>query len=72
MEELKMCEANAYLSENGQEALILESVDQVVPTETEVYLKNIFGQQITIKGRIKELSLVDHRIILERFAPDNR
>lgn len=67
-----MCEANAYLYENGQEALILESVDEVVPTETEVYLKNIFGQRITIKGRIKELLLVDHRIILERFSPDNK
>lgn len=64
-----MCEANAYLYENGQENLILESVDKVVPTDTEVYLQNIFGQQKTIKGRIKELLLVDHRIILERFAP---
>lgn len=64
-----MCEANAYLFENGQENLILESVDKVVPTDTEVYLQNIFGQQKTIKGRIKELLLVDHRIILERFTP---
>lgn len=64
-----MCEANAYLVENGQENLILESVDKVVPTDTEVYLQNIFGQQKTIKGRIKELLLVDHRIILERFTP---
>lgn len=64
-----MCEANAYLYENGQENLILESVDKVVPSDTEVYLQNIFGQQKTIKGRIKELLLVDHRIILERFTP---
>ena len=64
-----MCEANAYLVENGQENPILESVDKVVPTDTEVYLQNIFGQQKTIKGRIKELLLVDHRIILERFTP---
>ncbi|WP_312517168.1 CooT family nickel-binding protein [Anaerospora sp.] len=64
-----MCEANAYLVENGQENLILESVDKVVPSGTEVYLQNIFGQQKTIKGRIKELLLVDHRIILERFTP---
>lgn len=64
-----MCEANAYLYENGQENLILESVDKVVPSDTEVYLQNIFGQQKTIKGRIKELLLVDHRIILERSTP---
>lgn len=62
-----MCEANAYLYENGREELILESVDEVVPTMTEVFLKNIFDQRKTILGRIKELKLVDHRIILERF-----
>lgn len=66
-----MCEANAYLYENGREELILESVDKVVPSQTEVYLKNIFGQQKTIKGRIKELLLVDHRIVLERSAPQD-
>ncbi|MCE5284609.1 MAG: CooT family nickel-binding protein [Pelosinus sp.] len=63
-----MCEANAYLYEDGQEKLLLESVDVVVPTMTEVFLKNIFDQQKTIAGRIKELKLVDHRIILERFS----
>jgi hypothetical protein len=27
-----MCEANAYLYEDGREVLVLESVDEVVPT----------------------------------------
>lgn len=62
-----MCEANAYLYENGREELVLESVDEVIPTETEVFLKSIFGQRKTVAGRIKELRLVDHRIILERL-----
>jgi predicted RNA-binding protein len=62
-----MCEANAYLYTDGQEELVLESVDEVVPTDTEVFLKNIFGQRKTVTGRIKQLRLVDHRIILERF-----
>lgn len=63
-----MCEANAYLYEDGREELILESVDEVIPTGTEVFLKNIFNQQKTIVGRIRELQLVDHRIVLERFS----
>jgi Predicted RNA-binding protein len=62
-----MCEANAYLYEEGQHKLLLESVDEVVPTDTEVFLQNIFGQRKTIAGRIKELRLVDHCIILERL-----
>lgn len=61
-----MCEANAYLYEDGEEKLLLERVDKVVPKEGEVYLENIFGQRKTIVGRIRELLLVDHRIILER------
>ncbi|HBS58884.1 MAG: CooT family nickel-binding protein [Bacillota bacterium] len=61
-----MCEANAYLYEDGKEKLLLERVDRVVPKEGEVYLENIFGQRKTIVGRIRELLLVDHRIILER------
>lgn len=62
-----MCEANAYLYEDGQEKLLLERVDKVVPKEGEVYLENIFGQRKMFEGRIKELLLVDHRIILERM-----
>ena len=65
-----MCEANAYLHENGQEELFMESVDNVIPDSSKVYLKNIFGQQKIFEGRIKELLLVDHRIILERFSPE--
>ncbi len=62
-----MCEANAYLYEDGREVLVLESVDEVVPNDTEVLLKNIFGQRRIVAGRIKELRLVDHRVILERL-----
>ena len=62
-----MCEADAYLAENGCEKLVLERVDKVIPSDTEVYLENIFGQRKTVQGRIKMLMLVDHRIILERL-----
>jgi len=65
-----MCEANAYLHENGREELYMENVDNVVPDSSKVYLKNIFGQQRTFEGRIKELLLVDHRIILEHFPSE--
>jgi predicted RNA-binding protein len=62
-----MCEANAYLLKDGQEELLLESVDKVVPKEDGIYLENIFGRQKTVKARIKEMALVDHRIILEKI-----
>ena len=60
-----MCEANAYLIESGEETLVMENVDVLRPEENGIYLQDIFGGQRTIKARIKELNLVDHRILLE-------
>lgn len=63
-----MCEANAYvLDEEGQQKLFLESVDKVVVEGKELCLENIFNQKKYIKARIKEMALVEHRIILERL-----
>lgn len=61
-----MCEANVYLLENGKEELLLERVDTIVPKDNEIFLENIFGQRKTLAAQIKELHLVEHRIILER------
>ncbi len=60
-----MCEANAYLIKDGEEELIMESVDTLRPEKNGIYLQDIFGGQHTIKARIKEMNLVDHRILLE-------
>ena len=60
-----MCEANAYLLKEGKEELILEDLMILRPEQEGLYLQNIFGEQKRIKARIKELNLVEHRIILE-------
>ena len=60
-----MCEANAYLLKEGKEELVLEDISILRPDQDGLYLQNIFGEQKRIKARIKELNLVDHRIILE-------
>jgi len=60
-----MCEANAYLLKDGEEKLIMKSVDTLRPEENGIYIQNIFGEQQTIKARIKEMHLVDHRILFE-------
>lgn len=62
-----MCEANAYLiDKDGKTTLLLESVDKLVPQEDRLLLENIFGQRKMIKAKIKELALVDHKILLEK------
>lgn len=63
-----MCEANAYLINGDQEELVLERVDKLIPTEEGILLENIFGQKKMLKAKIKEMALVDHKIILERWA----
>jgi len=60
-----MCEANAYLVKEGKEELILEDISILRTEESGLYLQNIFGEQKRIKARVKEMNLIDHRIILE-------
>ncbi|HHW21108.1 MAG TPA: CooT family nickel-binding protein [Thermodesulfovibrio thiophilus] len=60
-----MCEANAYIIKNGEEEIYLESVDIIRPEGEEIYLRNIFGEQKVFKGKIKEMSLLNHKIILQ-------
>ncbi|HAG09524.1 MAG TPA: RNA-binding protein [Desulfotomaculum sp.] len=61
-----MCEANAYLREDGQEELFLEKVDRVLPHEEGLLLEDIFGRRKILKAKIAELALVEHKIILEK------
>ncbi len=61
-----MCEANAYWVKDGREELIMESVDIVEPQSDDTWrLVGIFGDRKTIKGRIKLMNLVDHKILFE-------
>lgn len=62
-----MCEANVYLlDEKGDEKLFLEAVDKIIPVGNELCLEDIFNKRKYIKAKIKEMALVDHRIVLER------
>jgi len=42
----------------------MESRDIMRPEGDRSYLENIFGERLEIKARIKEMNLVDHRILL--------
>ncbi len=61
-----MCEANAYMVHDGREELILESVDVVEPqADGGFLLVNIFGHQKTVRGKLKTMNLVNHKILFE-------
>lgn len=61
-----MCEANAYIFRGDKEELILNSVGLVEPQEDGGFLLvDIFGSQRIIRGKLKQMNLVDHKIIFE-------
>ncbi len=62
-----MCEANAYLRSGEREELFLEQVDIIEPSEQGLRLVDIFGKQKFIRARIKDMNLLNHRIILEEL-----
>jgi predicted RNA-binding protein len=63
-----MCEANAYLKSNDQEVLLMESVDIIEPYEEGLKLVDIFGRQKFVKAYIKDMTLLNHRIVLEETS----
>ena len=63
-----MCEANVYMLEGKNKKLIMEAVDTIEPEGDTIKLISIFGDQKTIKARIKQMALVDHKII---FVPQS-
>ena len=61
-----MCEANAYMLKEGKEELILEAVDILEQAEEgKIRLANIFGEQKVLDAKLKSMSLVNHKIVLE-------
>ncbi len=60
-----MCESNAYLVKDGKEELVLESVELLEASGQEIKLVSLFGEEKRVKGRVKQLSLVEHKILLE-------
>jgi len=64
-----MCESTVYLvNKDGKEELFFELVDKIVPDKDTIYLEDILGRKKTVNARIRELALVDHRIVLEEIS----
>ena len=63
-----MCESNANLKDGENEIMLMESVDTIEPCENGLKLMDIFGKQMFIKAKIKDMTLLNHRIILEEIC----
>lgn len=60
-----MCEAKAILLKEDREEPVLEAVDTIESGEDSVRLVSIFGEEKVLKARVKSLSLMEHKIVLE-------
>ncbi|HDI79199.1 MAG TPA: CooT family nickel-binding protein [Desulfobacteraceae bacterium] len=59
-----MCEQAVYLLEEGKERLFMESVEQIQCQNDEIVIYDIFGREEKIKGKVKRLNLLDHKIFI--------
>lgn len=61
-----MCESSAFmLGKNNEINKIMDYIVKVEPYNDKVYLTDLFGNKKIIDGVIKEMILMDHKIILE-------
>lgn len=65
MGRFSMCEAHAFILKDGKEEKVLESVDIVELEEDEVNIVSIFGEQKTLKARLKLYDNTKSKILFE-------
>jgi len=50
---------------DGEEEKILDDVTFLKPEGDRVVLRNLFGDEVTVKGKIEEVQFMDHKILLK-------
>jgi predicted RNA-binding protein len=60
-----MCQTSAYIMRDGQEELVLQDVISVTPEQGAIRMVNLFGEEKTVPGRIWQIDLLAHRIIIQ-------
>lgn len=64
MEVFYMCESTAYLITDKGEEKIMENVVYMKPENGKVFLADLLGEQKIVQGILKEIKLIDHKIII--------
>ena len=59
-----MCEAAVFLDRDGDLEKVMDDVVEVKPEGSKLLLVDVFGEQKVVSARLKEVELMDHRIIL--------
>lgn len=66
-----MCESHAYVLRGNEEKKILDDVIFLKPEDGSILLRNLFGDEVRIRGRVEEVRFMDHKILLrEAESPE--
>jgi len=61
-----MCESSAYMTTPGGEEKIMDYVVDIVPNDDgSLTLSDLLGGTKIVQGRLKEVKLLAHKIIIE-------
>ncbi len=59
-----MCQTTAYVVEDDREVLLLQDVVSIRPENGSLRVVNLFGEEKTVPGRIKQIDLLAHKILI--------
>ena len=60
-----MCESKVFLASAEGEELVMEDVTSIRPEGEGYRLVNLFGEEKLVRGRIKAIDLLKHRVVFE-------
>ena len=60
-----MCEAKVFLESKSGHELVMKDVVTIKPAGDSLELLDLFGEKKVISADIKEIKLLDHKVILE-------
>ncbi len=60
-----MCASRVYLASKDGEQLVLDEVTAIRPDDDGFLLINLFGERVHVTGRLREIDLLKHRVVVE-------
>jgi len=60
-----MCESNVYLRTGEEEKLIFKEAGSITFENDQIRLSGLLGEEKLVSAKIKEIDLLNHKIILE-------
>jgi len=61
-----MCESRVFLQKDGKEEQVMNNVVVLRPEEDgKIFLASLLGEQKILTAKVKEIKLLEHKIILE-------